>query len=225
MPDALRKTQDAGHETRDIRQNHRSRRISGWSPRTRGVRGTRKSSKPSKAWVPAYAGILVDFGGFDVLSLIMVLLLVAFAWGCGYRTRSDLLRHIDSVTISPIANETVEYGLEDDLEDALRQEFSRHWGEGTDSVFTGAIKMYEILPISLDQNNQPEQYRLVMVMSFVFEDLKRNRILQNEKNYEKIHDFYVVPDRGEPPETLNDARQKLVQEASEDIVSSIVEEW
>jgi hypothetical protein len=159
------------------------------------------------------------------LSLIILLSLIAFAWGCGYRSRSDLLRHIDSVTVSPIANETVEYGLEDDLADAIRQEFSRHWGEGTDSVFTGAIKMYEILPISLDQNNQPEQYRLVMEMSFVFEDLKRNKVLQNEKNYEKIHDFYVVSDRGEPPETLKEAKQKLIEEAAEDIVSSIVEEW
>jgi len=159
------------------------------------------------------------------LSLIVILALFAFVWGCGYRSRSDLLGHIDSVTISPIGNETVEYGLEDDLVNAIKQEFERHWGEGTDSVFTGAIRMYEILPISLDQNNQPEQYRLLLGMSFVFEDLKRNRVLRNEKSYEKTHDFYVVPDRGEPPETLKEARQKLVEEAAEDIVSSIVEEW
>lgn len=160
-----------------------------------------------------------------VLSLIITLSLAAFVWGCGYRSRSDLLGHIDSVTVSPIANETVEYGLEDDLGDAIRQEFNRHWGEGTDSVFTGAIRIYEILPISLDQNNQPEQYRLVIGMSFVFEDRKRNKVLRNEKNYEKMHDFYVVPDRGESPETLQEAKQKLIEETAEDVVSTIVEEW
>lgn len=157
--------------------------------------------------------------------IILVLLSVMLVWGCGYRSKSDLLGHIGSVSVSPIANETVEYGLEEDLANALRQEFSRHWGEGTDSVFTGAIRTYEILPISLDQNNQPEQYRLVTEMSWVFEDLKRNRVLRNEKNYEKLHDFYVVPDRGEPPETLKEAKQKLIEEVAEDIVSSIVEEW
>jgi len=94
-----------------------------------------------------------------------------------------------------------------------------------DSVFTGAIKTYEILPLSLDQNNQPEQYRLVMEMRFVFEDLKRNKILQNEGNYQKIHDFYVVSDRGEPPETLTEAKEKLIQEVAEDVVSSIIDEW
>jgi hypothetical protein len=161
----------------------------------------------------------------NVLGLIMALSLVAFVWGCGYRSRSDLLGHIDSVTVSPIANETVEYGLEDDLANAIRQEFNRRWAEGTDSVFTGVIRMYEILPISLDQNNQPEQYRLVVWMSFVFEDLKRNKVLRNEKNYEKMHDFYVVSDRGEPPETLKEAKQKLVEETAEDVVTSIVEEW
>ena len=163
--------------------------------------------------------------GNNQLYVILILLLVTFIWGCGYKSRSDLLGHINSVTISPIANETVEYGLEDELSDAIRQEFSRHWGEGTDSVFTSVIKIYEILPISLDQNNQPEQYRLVIGMSFIFEDLKRNKVLRNEKNYEKMHDFYVVSDRGEPPETLKEARQKLTEEVAEDLVSSIVEEW
>jgi hypothetical protein len=156
---------------------------------------------------------------------VLSLFLVVFVWGCGYSSRSEKLGHIDSFTVSPIANETVEYGLEDDLADAMKQEFSRHWGEGMDSVFTGVIKIYEILPISLDQNNQPEQYRIYLGMSFVFEDLKRSKVVRNEKNYEKIHDFYVVPDRGEPPETLKEARQKLIEEAAEDIVSSIVEEW
>jgi hypothetical protein len=152
-------------------------------------------------------------------------LLVVVCGGCGYKSRSDLLGHIDSITVAPLANETVEYGLEDDLANALRQDFSRHWGEGTNSMFTGAIKIYEILPISWDQNNQPEQYRIIMEMAFVFEDLKRNKVVRNEKNYEKTYDFYVVSDRGEPPETLKDARQKLIDEIAKDIVSSIVEQW
>ncbi len=160
-----------------------------------------------------------------LIHVVLVSGFILFVAGCGYSSRSEKLGHIDSVTVSPIANETVEYGFEDDLLTAIRQEFSRHWGEGTDSVFTGAIKTYEILAISLDQNNQPEQYRLVMEMSFVFEDLKRNKILRNEKNYETIHDFYVVPDRGEPPETLEEAKQKFAEEAAEEIVNSIVEEW
>lgn len=163
--------------------------------------------------------------GSILIHVILVPGFILLVWGCGYSSRSEKLGHIDSVTVSPIANETVEYGFEDDLLTAIRQEFSRHWGEGTDSVFTGAIKTYEILAISLDQNNQPEQYRLVMEMSFVFEDLKRNKILRNEKNYETIHDFYVVPDRGEPPETLEEAKQKFAEEAAEEIVNSIVEEW
>ncbi len=160
-----------------------------------------------------------------LIHVVLVSGFILFVAGCGYSSRSEKLGHIDSVTVSPIANETVEYGFEDDLLTAIRQEFSRHWGEGTDSVFTGTIKTYEILAISLDQNNQPEQYRLVMEMSFVFEDLKRNKILRNEKNYETIHDFYVVPDRGEPPETLEEAKQKFAEEAAEEIVNSIVEEW
>lgn len=160
----------------------------------------------------------------QLCSILVSLLLVC---GCGYGSRSKAFEHIDSVTISPIINETVEYGLEDELSDAIRKEFSRRssWSEGTDSVFTGAIRIYEILPISLDQNNQPEQYRLVMEMRFVFEDLKRNKILQNESNYQKIYDFYTVPDRGKPAETLAEAKVNLIKEVSEEIVGSIIDEW
>jgi len=169
---------------------------------------------------------MVKFGSSQCIKLSALLLIIS-VWGCGYRSKSDLLGHIDSVTVSPIANETVEYGLEEDLAEAVRQEFSKRssWGEGTDSIFTGTVKIYERGILSMDQNNQPEQYRLVMEMSFVFEDLKRSKVVQNEKNFVKIHDFYVVSDLGEPPETLEEAKQKLVEEAAEDIVSSIVEEW
>jgi len=159
--------------------------------------------------------------------VLPILLLITFVWGCGYKTRSESLRHLNSVTVSPLSNETVEYGLEDDLVDGLKQEFSDqgNWGEGTDSMFIGTIKSYEVFPISLDQNNQPEQYRILLGMSFVFEDLKHSEVLRNEKDYEKMHDFYIVPDRGEPSETLSEAREKLIEEVSEDIVSSIVKEW
>ena len=158
---------------------------------------------------------------------LLILSLIIFIWGCGYKSRSESLSHLNSVTISPIANETVEYGLEDELVESLKTEFSQqsNWSEGTDSVFTGTVKFYQVFAISLDQNNQPEQYRMMLEMIFVFEDLKRSKVLKNEKNYQKIHDFYVVPDRGEPPETPKEARQKLVDEVSEDIVSSIVKEW
>jgi len=161
------------------------------------------------------------------IQICSILVSLLFVCGCGYISRSKGFEHIDSVSISPIINETVEYGLEDELSDAIRQEFSRRssWSEGTDSVFTGTIKTYEILPISLDQNNQPEQYRLVMEMRFVFEDLKRNKILQNESNYQKFYDFYTVPDRAEPPETLAEAKENLIKEVSEEIVGSIIDEW
>jgi hypothetical protein len=156
--------------------------------------------------------------------IILTLLLIGMVWGCGYSSKSGELRHIDSVSIPPIGNETLELDLEKDMADALRQEF-RPWGEGTDSIFTCLIKLYKVVPIRWDTSNKPEQYRLIIGMSFVFEDLKRNKVIRDEKNYEKTHDFYVVPDRGDPPETLKEAKGKLVKEVAIDIVSSIVEEW
>jgi len=144
-------------------------------------------------------------------------------FGCGYITRSESLKHIDSVTISPIANETSEYGLEQELGDSIKQEFYRRWSEGSDSLFTATIRNYEVLPFG--QSNPPEQYRIVLDMSFVFQDLKRNKIIRDEKNYEKLYDFYVVTGRGKAPEDIKTARANLIRETSQDIVNSIIEEW
>jgi len=46
---------------------------------------------------------------------ILASFLVVFVWGCGYSSRSKAFEHIDSVTISPLDNETVDYLLDDDL--------------------------------------------------------------------------------------------------------------
>jgi len=92
-------------------------------------------------------------------------------------------------------------------------------------MFTATIRTYDYIPIGLDSSNRPEQYRLIIGLSFVFQDLKRNKVLRNERNYEKTYDFYVVSGRGKPPETLKEAKQNLIRETAEDIVSSIVEEW
>ena len=162
---------------------------------------------------------------FSLLIIFTFICLLSF-YGCGYKTKSDLLGHIESVTIPPIKNDSTEYALEEDLGKALKQEFSnKGWAEGSDSVFTATIVDYRVDPKRLGQNNQPEQYSIIINLSFVFQDLKRNKIIRNEKNYEKYHDFYVVEGRGKPPETLKEAKDNLLKETSQDIISGIVEEW
>ena len=158
------------------------------------------------------------------LYLAILTLLLSIS-GCGYVTRSDLLRHINSITIPPVVNESDEYGLEEDLGTSIKQEFNRRWSDGADSLFSATIKYYKSGPHTWGSNGQPEEYRLIITMSFVFQDLKRNKIVRDEKNYERIHDFYVVEGLGKNPETQKEAKQKLITETAEDIVSSIVEEW
>jgi hypothetical protein len=160
--------------------------------------------------------------------IVLVFVYALSIYGCGYVTRSETLKHIDSVTISPITNESKEYGLEQELGDAIKQEFFRRpsiRSEGSDSLFTATIRNYEVLPLTLGQSNQPEQYRIVLDMLFIYQDLKRNKIIRDEKNYEKTYDFYVVSGRGKPPEDLKTAKANLIREASQDIVNSIFEEW
>ncbi|HGJ64056.1 TPA: hypothetical protein ENS27_01560 [bacterium] len=161
---------------------------------------------------------------YQTITIFSFILILSIS-GCGYVTRSESLKHIDSVTISPIANESREYRIEEELGDSIKQEFFRRWSEGSDSIFNATIRNYEVLPLTLGQNNQPEQYRILLDISFVFQDLKRNKIIRDEKNYQKYYDFYVVSGRGKPPEDLKTAKANLIRETAQDIVNSILEEW
>jgi len=163
--------------------------------------------------------------------LLLVFICILSLSGCGYVTRTETLKHIDSVTISPIDDNSTpaEYGLKDELGDAIKQEFYRNpsiRGEGADSLFTATINDYKVVPLlPLGQNNQPEQYRIILDLSFIYQDLKRNKIIRDEKNYQKLYDFYVVTGRGKPPEDLKTAKANLIRESSQEIINSIFEEW
>ena len=45
-----------------------------------------------------------------------------------------------------------------------------------------------------------------------FKDLIRNKLVEQNDNYQQLHEFFLVSGRGEPPETIREAKGRLVEE-------------
>lgn len=167
----------------------------------------------------------------SVLSL-GVLILIFVVSGCGYVSTSDYLNHIKTITISPIEIQDPDFTFDvsnnphdEIIREALINRFNQKWRDGSDARLDIIILDYDLRPYSYDANNQPEQFRMSLEIEYEFRDQKQNKIIDRRDNYVQIHDFYVVQGLGEPPETLEEAQKRLVDELVDDFYSTLAEQW
>ena len=173
-----------------------------------------------------FAVILRNALSLGVSMLIFVVL------GCGYVSTSDYLNHIKTITISPIEIQDPDFTFDtggnphdEIIRTALTNRFNQKWRDGSDARLDIIILDYDLRPYSYDANNQPEQFRMSLEIEYEFRDQKQNKIIDRRDNYVQIHDFYVVQGLGEPPETLEEAQKRLVDELVDDFYSTLAEQW
>ena len=164
--------------------------------------------------------------------LLGVLILIFGVSGCGYVSTSDYLSHIKTITISPIEIQDPDFTFDTAnnphdqiIRKALTDRFNQKWRDGNDARLDIIILDYDLRPYSYDANNQPEQFRMSLEIEYEFRDQKQNKIIDRRDNYVQIHDFYVVQGLGEPPETLEEAQKRLVDELVDDFYSTLAEQW
>jgi len=157
-----------------------------------------------------------------------VFILVIFsALSCGYKSKSDYLEHINTITIPLVIVEDpdVELNFDERLTIALRTKFTSKWREGGDAILTLTVKDYEIVPWEFDANNQPERIRMSLVIDYAFKDNKKNKIVDSKQNYVQSHFYFIVSGRGEEPETKEVATEKLIEELCDTLYSNLAEQW
>ena len=152
---------------------------------------------------------------------------------CGYVSTSSYLEHIKTITVSrvDIQDPDIAYDVtsgrpyDEIVRESLNRRFNQKWRDGNDSQLDLTILDYRLEPWSYDANNQPEQFRMSLVIDYTFTDRVRNKIIDRKDNYVQIHDFYVVSGRGEQPETREEAKARLIQELTDDLYSTLAEQW
>ena len=152
--------------------------------------------------------------------------------GCGYVSTSDYLNHIKTIAVLPVKIEDPDFMMDTSgnphdeiIREALIQRFNQKWRDGNDAQLDLTIEDYDLKPLQYDANNQPEQFRMSLVITYEFMDRVRNKVIDRRDDYVQNHDFYIVSGRGEPPENREEAQSRLIQELVDDFYSTLAEQW
>jgi hypothetical protein len=163
--------------------------------------------------------------------LTRTILIIAgiFATGsCGYYGMSvSLPSHLKTVAVPLFSNETLEYGVDQKLTDAVVSELidDNSLGvvdvDGADSVIEGTILSYEEEVYGYDQEGNVREYRVQFTARVLFRDLRREEISWEEQ----MTGWATYSVSGEESRTEEEAQSEAISKLAEDIVSRAVKGW
>lgn len=135
---------------------------------------------------------------------------------------------IQKIGVRPFQNRTQFFGLEDKLRLRVEEEFIRdgrlpfvNQESQADGVVEGEIVNYIRQVATYDANNQPEEYRLWVIMNVRFIDRKNAVTLWEEPRVEQEYRYFVETAPG--GRTEEEARDALWDLFARDIVKRTIE--
>jgi len=162
---------------------------------------------------------------------IAFMLLAALSPGCGYTVRSALPSHLKTLAIPVFVNNTVEFGLADDITQALVAGFlaDRHLRivqeRDADAVLRGTVAAYKNQVFGYTSTERATEYEVVLTVRVSFRDMVKNRDVWKEDALSVRTTYTVVPVGTEPAKTETDGRRDVIQKLADQIVSRTVQGW
>lgn len=150
--------------------------------------------------------------------------------GCSHYSFSSAVKtHISSIAIPVLVNETLEFGAEQGVTDALIKEFTDDNAlrvvreDEADSILRGAVVLYERPVISYDASGNPKEYKVRVVARLSYEDLTRNEVVWEGE----IDGWGVYSEVGEGGDlsTEEEARDYAFEKLAQDVLSKTVQGW
>ena len=148
--------------------------------------------------------------------------------GCGYYSFSgSSLVGIETVYVPIFGNATTEFGLEEQLTDAMvaaiNAERNLNIGErgNSDAVLEGRITRVQDTPLVYTEGEQVTEYKVEVFVHVKFEDVKNNKIIM-EDDFSAWGEYPF-------PETADGNRQTGIRKAlgkiAEDIINKAISGW
>jgi hypothetical protein len=157
-------------------------------------------------------------------------LLIGGMSGCGnYSFSSAVKTDISTIAIPILENETLEYGAEQDITEALIDEFTDDNAlrivseEEADSILRGAVVLYERPVMSYDAAGNPNEYKVRAVARLTYEDLTRNEIVWDGEV--EGWAVYSLSGAGGALTSEEEARDYAFQKLAEDVLARTVQSW
>ena len=162
------------------------------------------------------------------LTIIIIICCAALLIGCAYYSFSgSSLTGIETVYVPIFGNTTSEFGLEEQLTDALIAAINRERNlsigerDKADALLQGRITRIQDTPLTYTGTEQVTEYKVEIFVHVKFEDVKRGKTIL-EADFSAWGDYPY-------PETADKNRQTGMQLAlskiAEDIINKAISGW
>ena len=151
--------------------------------------------------------------------------------GCGYTLSSVLPGHIKTIAIPVFGNNTVEFGLADEVTQSLSDAFLADRRlkivreRDADSVLRGTIVSYRNQVFGYTTAERATEYEVVLAVKIAFRDVVKNRDIWKEDALTVRTTYNVVAVGTEPAKTENDGRRDAIQKLADQILSRTLQGW
>lgn len=163
---------------------------------------------------------------------LSIVALAALACACGqevaYRPAPQILpANITKIAVRLAVNKTQQFGLEDKLTLAIRDQFLKDGSypivpeEDANGIVLVTITRYILTPIQYDANLVPTAYKLRVIVDLQFIDRATNTALWEEPNMEGIQTY--AADTLPGGMTEEQAREAIWDTLSRDIVTRVIQ--
>lgn len=189
--------------------------------------------RSSKTWLEREGHLYSWNLKVSILLSFCLCALFSVIMGCGYVSTSSYLEHINSINIRPIEvnhadiayDNVSQRPFDEVIHEKLTERFNRKWNDGNDSELIIKIQDYDIKEHGFGPSGNVELVRMSLQVEYQFIDKVRNNLIEKRDNHVQIHDYYVVENRGEPPETTDQAKNLIIEELIEDLYNQLAEQW
>ncbi len=159
-------------------------------------------------------------------TLAVFIILALAAAGCGYSLTTRLPSHIKTVAVPTFQNETLEYGLEKELTQAVVEQFTednnlRVVSENrADAVVYASVKAYKRRVAGFTAEEIANEYEIAIIIDVEVRDRVKTKELWKEEGMARTTNYFVDQVGSE-----TEGRQEAVRQMAEDIVSRTVQGW
>lgn len=127
------------------------------------------------------------------------LLLVLLPVGCGYRfaVGPTLPQGIRSISFAEFQNETLEVGIEKELQWALEREFRTRGGiavvDRGEGIVSATLHRLDLRPLSFDRRDQVLEYEIALLFDIALTHRDTGQVLWQANNVRVAEDYSAVP--------------------------------
>jgi len=132
-------------------------------------------------------------------ALWLLLLLLCLSSACGYHFSglSTLPQGVQKVSFAEVENQTLEVGVEKELQWALEREFRNHTGiavaDNAEGIVNVTLHRLDLRPISFDNKDEVLEYELVLQFDASLTHRDTGQTLWQANNIQVIEDYAAIP--------------------------------